>query len=289
MEQYGIELEIKGLSLAEVSNIVSTFFNVEENITDLSVPLKVLDKGKVTLIEALIPVSKLNTFLGEILIKYEDNSQGLFSNISDIGVEKSIIEIVFPPISLKETTILQKLFNELKEKGAIGTEGIHPISTHINLDVSELTIFQLRNLILFYKRKRCISNIPENRLRFISDYTYSFNKFLNNLTKNSTIEDMYYEYFYKQITTAPIDIENLYSSDYAFQLGSKIPTIIKYNFLKLSSYLITMLPDKNLSKIINSYNCIWPILAIEFRDFNTDFDLGTKVDLIHSLYEESKK
>lgn len=287
----GVELEFSGLVFPEACEVVckafSKYFDIQRK--DFSNSFSYFFYTGTQLLERVkeIPLCEINIEgIGNILIKPETNSPG----IAEVATSSicNLTEIVFPPLEdMNLFATMESIFKEIERGGAIGTQHDSPVSTQINLDVSTCSLLEIRDILVRYRNSRKIP--APYRRNFVNDFHPCFIDFLHSMDTRTTVEDMFECYFVTQLKERMkdahvyMDVEEYYASFFSKLPHSFAAHIVKYVFLKPSSYLLYRLPDNPISKIIETYQWVWPIPALEFRDFDTDFGLLDKLNIVRGV------
>jgi len=212
-----------------------------------------------------------------------------------IDLQEAPREIVFPPTLFQSIPKMDALIKELQSKGAKGTNDGLSVSLQVNFEMKPLkskpAVRDLLNLMRVYylKEHRAqldkVLNVPETRRQYVLPPSSGFMKKLMDPDYDPTPREFYDDYMYRQSLelkgtrkawTLPIaDVkEQLLSYEGEEAI---VPRVVKMNQLRISSLLLLAFPEEALTKRIIASRWARPAPIVEFREFNNDFSLLTKV------------
>lgn len=273
---FGIETEFfSNKTFEQVASIVSSILGVDY-IRQIN-KVKVLSEYN-DIID--IPVYTYATDMGDCTLKLESNSYSRLENENDYSDDSSlhIFELVFPPVDETYLPFLYKVHTKLGHH----FEGIgHPVSLQVNLDCSDFSCKKVCSIVENYNviRPRYVTGNAE-RLHYIKPFDRNFDF--------DSYEDFFYDYFYnyyRQLVGINLTDKEVIEAYLHNSNSDVVNHIVKYSSIKVSSLLLYNNKYNPLTDIIEGYNWVWTIPAIEFRDFDNDFDLESKIKIVKDCVE----
>lgn len=290
-QKFGIEVEMMGLHQEVVVRIVQNRFGGITGISD--------DKGTIRI---------GNSVIGHIDIKLEVNET---DDKPDSKHEfKGVIELVTEPITEEQVKLLDVVLEELQQAGAIGTNGVNPISIQINFGMMEGTPDQQAKLVvklmrLYYKKShqeqiRASLNVPKGRWAYLQDYQEGFMNRLFERGYSPNAKEFFFDFFYRQsleiamkdpvfglqdIKESPWKMSEAEVREIIAKLGYPVfVEIIKLNQMKVASLLLTWFPDDPMTKAVLKQGWIKAAKLIEYRIFNNDFKVWIKLKQVIAMH-----
>jgi hypothetical protein len=287
-QKFGIEVEMMGLHQKTVVDIVRNRFGGSPSISD--------EKGTIKLSGSTI---------GDIEIKLEVNET------DDDPTKKyefgGVIEVVTAPIDEEQVKLLDGVLAELKNAGAVGTDGVNPISIQINVGMMEGTPEQQVKLVVdimrtYYKEShqeqiRAALNVPANRWDYLQDYSKGFMNRLFQPGYNPTAKEFYFDFIYRQSLEESLkhNKEAAWTMSEASvrtmieKLGYPVHVkITKLNQIKVASLMLHWFPEDPYTKSILKQGWIKAAQLLEYRIFNNDFKVWPKVKQVIGIHRVAK-
>jgi hypothetical protein len=289
-QKFGIEVEMMGLSQEQVVQIVQDRYGGITGISDAKNTIRIA-----------------NSILGNIEIKLEVNETSDDPNIK-WDTSKNVIELVTEPITYEQTVELDKAMQELKKAGAIGTNGINPISIQINVGMMEGTpnqqALEVVDIMRNYYRKshqeqiRASSLVPNERWLYLQDYSEHLMAKIFDPKYKPTAEQFFFDFIYRQSleetlvhnkqaawTMSEADVRALVEkSNYKVHVK-----ITKLNQIKVASLLLKWFPNDPYTKAILKQGWIKAAPLLEYRIFNNDFEVAKKVRQVVGIHQATRK
>jgi hypothetical protein len=289
-QKFGIEVEMMGLSQEQVVQIVQDRYGGITGISDAKNTIRIA-----------------NSILGNIEIKLEVNETSDDPNIK-WDTSKNVIELVTEPITYEQTVELDKAMQELKKAGAIGTNGINPISIQINVGMMEGTpnqqALEVVDIMRNYYRKshqeqiRASSLVPSERWLYLQDYSEHLMAKIFDPKYKPTAEQFFFDFIYRQSleetlvhnkqaawTMSEADVRALVEkSNYKVHVK-----ITKLNQIKVASLLLKWFPNDPYTKSILKQGWIKAAPLLEYRIFNNDFEVAKKVRQVVGIHQATRK
>lgn len=289
-QRFGIEVEMMGLSQEKIVEIVQNRFGGIAGISDA--------KNTIT-----IKRSKL----GDIDIKLEVNETSDDPNIK-WDTSKNVIELVTQPITYEETVLLDETMKDLKRAGAIGTNGINPISIQINVGMMNGTPDQQAKEVVDLMRNyyrpdhqdqiRAKSQVPAERWLYLQDYSEHLIKKVFDPNYKPTAAEFFFDFIYRQslektLTHNKIAAWTMSEADVREMVeksGYKVHVeITKLNQVKIASLLLKWFPNDPYTLSILKQGWIKAAPLLEYRIFNNDFEVAKKVRQVVGIHQATKK
>lgn len=238
----------------------------------------------------------IQSALGDIELKYEDNSQNDVSFYDGLGKSEAI-EMVTSPFDAHSSDLID-LYNQASQalirNGALGTSDQLAVSLQLNVEVlskgNRAPPWLIRLLKIYYDPENFSVlhshfEIPSHRRAYIQDPSSQFQRRILGLRKNMTKLELFEELTYKAIW------ENLYpSSPYSQTSKNKLLRLIekkgfevtlpilKWTHLKLANLFIEWFPNDPLNQILVESGWFKPLPVVEFRAANNDFEARQSVN-----------
>jgi hypothetical protein len=282
-KRLGIEVEFKGLTDTQISDLIKKSYPEAQVSGDIASGLTF--KTRIGIIKVVIE--------GQAY-KYE-NDPVKFHEQKARDLIEAPREIVFPPVTYDEILRIDHMINKLKEAGAKGTSPDLAVSLQVNLEMRELTdqhnvkilLDMMRNYLRPEHRSQIDSlmQVPANRTAYILDFSPGFMKKLENPSYSPSPREFYDDFMYRQsfellghadAWTAEISDVRARLLAYAGE-AAVVPRVMKMNKLRVSSLLLMAFPDDALTKRVIESGWARPMPVVEFREFNNDFKLLSKV------------
>lgn len=289
-QKFGIEVEMMGLSQEDIVKIVQDRFGGIHGISDAKNTIRIA-----------------HSRIGDIDIKLEVNETSDDPNIK-WDTSKNVIELVTEPITYEQTVELDKTMQELKKAGAIGTNGINPISIQINVGMMEGTPDQQAKEVVdimrnYYRRShqeqiRAASVVPTERWLYLQDYSEHLMAKIFDPSYKPTAEQFFFDFIYRQSleetlqhnkkaawTMSEADVRELVEKS-DFKVHVKIT---KLNQIKVASLLLKWFPNDPYTKSILKQGWIKAAPLLEYRIFNNDFEVAKKVRQVVGIHQATRK
>ncbi|KYG64780.1 hypothetical protein AZI86_11285 [Bdellovibrio bacteriovorus] len=276
----GIEVEMSGLRTKEIALIVQKKIGGEIQIVpnEYGVPEYHLQKSAI----------------GRVVVKPEDNGSSAIGNLEEAYEKTLITEIVTDPIHYADVEKLQKAMDALKASGAKGTADGLAVSIQVNVEIaqgdrSKATPQEIIDLIKTYlspeNRKDIAATyqVPEFRRKYLGDFSPGFMKLINQPHYNPTWREFYNDFMYRQGAEV-MGIEGAWKSpisqvkkEVMYKLHAegfdKILPVMKWNYLRLSSMMMYMMPQDPLSKFLVETTWFKGYPLFENREPNNNFNV----------------
>lgn len=222
--------------------------------------------------------------LGDVLLKAESNSAGMYESPGDL-LNSNISELVFRPVDINHADEIQNILTVLGKR--FPTPESAPLSLQINVECLDLTPNQLGELVWQARKTRDVSMLPDSRRKFLTDFHPVVLRALRR--PNISWSELFDVYFVTQMQhrlgLSYYQVLDLYANPelHTEEQRDVLAQVIKYSFLKISSLLMHHMPLHPITQYIESYQWVWTIPAVEFRDFQNDWHLLSKLDYVKGL------
>lgn len=282
-KRVGIEIEFKNVSDAEIRDLVLKHYPGAAVSGDIAGGL-----------EFKTDIGTIRVVIEGSAYKYE-NDPVRYEEQKRRDLIEAPREIVFPPVTFDEIPKMHRLFQDLKAKGALGTTADNAVSIQVNLEMRQLTNRQnvryvldlLRNYYSPEHRKHveAMFTVPEKRREYILDPSPGMMRKLNDANYRPTPREFYDDFMYRQSLEFLGDkhawsrpIEDAKRTLLSRQgEAAVVPQVMKMNKVRVSSLLLMAFPEDELTKRVIESRWARPMPVAEFREFNNDFDLLSKV------------
>lgn len=286
----GIEIEYSGLDLKDSADAVLKHVGgtlLIKNVTHSTTLKEILPNGTRVYNQVTVPEYIIkNSSIGQVVLKPDFNQL----DDSQINLKNYVVEMVTEPLFAEHIPFLQKIMDELKSRGALGTSPTRTVATQMNTEIASGQIEKLDwqmvvNILRVYSRlphRAQISkklNVPSNRQKYLLPLSPGFLKKLLEPTYQPTGRELYDDLIYRQSlellgeTRAwEMPIEEAHRLLLA-KPNPIVPRVVKLNRLRLSSLLMWAFPQDPMSKIYAQSGWAVARPLIEWREWNTDFDI----------------
>lgn len=202
----GFEIEYAGLPLEDVSKTIAKLFGgVVKKCTSALYKVQNSDLGDFILELDALPLQKLaesNEFKKNSDKLSDKIQHQLGHTVGDFGAQLAPYEIICPPVRISRISELQKLCDNLRERGAEGTKKSfrYAFGLHINPEVKSLkVIYILRNLQSFLLLSAWLKNehdvnITRRLTNFIDPFPASYLDLILNKDYQPDMESIIVDY-----------------------------------------------------------------------------------------------
>ncbi|MFN8790983.1 MAG: amidoligase family protein [Bdellovibrionales bacterium] len=301
----GIEVEFSGLSAQKVAEVVSQTLGgfTTTQMETLKTSIKeIRPDGTRIYNELSIEEYVVHTKqLGKVLVKPETNQ------VTDASVDfkNVIVELVTEPIREHQSESLQQVMDALKKKGAQGTSDTNAVATQMNTEIAEghleridwrQIVNVMRSYVLPNHRRQIEASLDVPRIR--RKYVRTFSKGLQEkildpryrISGRGLYDDVIYRQSlevlgFKDAWTMPIAKAR---QTLLAQANPIVPQVVKQTALRLSSLLMFAFPDDPMTKIIHSSGWAVPRPLIEWREWNTNFNVKSPFKQAIGLLQAAK-
>jgi len=281
--RFGIEIEFYGLPDSQIESLIIEHFQAR---------LKSRTENGAAIFET--PFGEVKLVIEGQAWRYENDPARYQKQLASDKVQAPR-EIVFPPLFYKDIPRIEGLVRALKARGALGTDETHAVSTQVNVEMPLLTedqrnVDNLVNLMKVYfnpehaKQAQALLQIPVIRREYIKNFSDGFLQKLANPQYQPTARELFDDYFYRQSLEAlgfrdawSLPIQEARDLLLA-QPNPVMPQILKMVRLRVSSLILLAFADDPLAEKILASRWIKPVPVVEYREFNTDFDIRSSID-----------
>ena len=303
----GIEVELAGLSVEKITDILSTVLGGEKDTVVVIEQDTNSTSGQMETFRVIQKKLK-NTLIGNILIKPEDNSTDN-SNLKSNYAQTNIVEIVTQPLFYGQVLLLQRALIALKSHGAYGTEHGFAISIQANIEMAggrredikvENVLNIMRNYLKPSNRKDIADelNVPSFRKKYLGEYSEGMMSRILDSNYNPTWKEFYLDFMYRQslerlgnpkawtmsAERARWTLRNILKTQ-SFEV---LLPVVKWNFIRASSLFMYMQPDDWLTGYLIGTGWFHAYPILEFREPNNDFNLKI-IDKIIGFVQASEQ
>jgi hypothetical protein len=287
----GIEVEFWGLSVEQSAEIVALALNGYVTVREIE---------KVTTVKEIKPdgtpvfnTAKVkewvikNNLIGDVIVKKESNDT---SEYEEADPNQLVVELVTAPIRFDQAAALQMAITALKNAGAKGTTSDKAVATQVNTEIGEGRLQQMNpqdtvDLLRSYVRPEHRAqveksmNVPAVRRQYLLPFSPGFMSKLLNPDYHPTWRELYDDYIYRQSLELLGDTKawSLTADEAHKRLLSHadpvVPSVVKLNLLRISSLLMFIYPHDPMSKEYGRRQWAVARPLVEFREWDTDFNV----------------
>jgi len=288
----GMEVEIRGLSQEEISQILIN--KLGGRLEKRADNIKYVDKtdgNKEKISEAILYKVK-----GKLIDRIDVKAEGNGIDPSDYENSRKnpvLVEVItHGPLTYEQLEVFSEAIDDIKKAGASGTDHNTAVSIQANVELVDENIqkdpgkFLLNLLRNYYKDdhyKLLEQEFPliAGRDVYVGEYSPGFMRKIRSTDYNPTTKELFDDFFYRQSAeylgfdnawSGTIDeVKDIIKKALTVDEFGKILRVMKYNDLRISSFLIYLFPEDWMSQFIVSTNWVKPRPLVEFRRPNNTF------------------
>lgn len=310
LPRVGLEIEYSGITLHQSAELLAAA--TEGSIEELQRTFEYVDPISKESQTLKMTSYKLRTKLaGKLRVKHEENGTS-FAGMDNRYSNSGVIEIVSEPLSsIEKVEGLQNGLNQLKRVGAIGTRSDLAVSLQVNVEIgggdrSRINVDEVLDILRNYlsdQNRRAIAGemkVPKIREKYMGGLTKGFAQKVMDLNYRPSWKQFYEDAMYRQSLEAFGDpeawkvprsvaierVQNRITQD--GNIESVLP-IMKWNYIRISSLMMYMMPNEWLTKTLQASGWIKPNPLLEFREMNNDFNLVRAVRRIVGFIQATQR